>query len=124
MNGADKFYNLFPRPQQHGKLYLYPDKHARGKTFSIYVMPSSDVISKPYPWLVEGAIEVYGVIGGHRGWTEYYGWLHEGKWQDDFEELVKARELEVEKAKETKEQKLIAEENKKKERVKSLLSQY
>lgn len=41
-----------------------------------------------------GAVEVYGVVSGHPGWTEVYGWLHHGPWQHDFAEMVRQREEE------------------------------
>lgn len=35
------------------------------------------------------------VIGGHPGWTERYGWIHKGKWVDDFQNMVNNRTVQV-----------------------------
>jgi hypothetical protein len=89
MRGARKYHKYFHKGQ-YDRLYIYPGSHARGKTFHIYVLPEG-VKAKPNeaPWTINGAVEVYGVLGGFNGWTEYYGWLHKGKWQEDFESLYK-----------------------------------
>jgi hypothetical protein len=70
------------------------------------------------------AIEVYGVISGNLGWTEEYGWKHEGKWQEDFEKLVRSKEMEIESK--NRMNQATTEENAKaeKERVNNLLSEY
>jgi len=94
MTGARKYANLF-KTGQYGKLYLVSGTHARGRTFRIYALPENED-ARPNgthnPPLNKSAVEVYGVIGGKPGWTESYGWLHEGKWQDDFFLLVKEKE--------------------------------
>ena len=41
------------------------------------------------------AVEVYGITGGQPGWTETYGWLHRGKWEQDFAALVEKRRTEI-----------------------------
>lgn len=90
MNGAREYAYLFSSGQ-YGKLRLEVGSHARGSTFSIYVGEG------------DKEVEVYGMTGGHRGWTESYGWLHKGPWQEDFRKLVELqnakRELRI-KAKE------------------------
>jgi hypothetical protein len=53
---------------------------------------------------------VYGVVSGQRGWTEVYGWLHDGRWKGLFGEMLEeikekneeARKLEELKYKEIK----------------------
>lgn len=121
MKGAREYANLFGR-EQHGKLLLLSGSHARGSTFRIYVLPSEDVL--PNLWQVtlpEESVEVYGVVGGQCGWTETYGWLHSGKWQEDFESLVKQRKLEVAKRQEViEEQKRLAEIERKSKVVNTL----
>jgi len=97
MKGANEYCNLF-RKEQFGKLYLYPSSHARGPTFSIWMLPSGE---KPKdhdggPWCVKDSVEVYGMISGQRGWTESYGWIHRGPWVDDFAAIVSARKIEIE----------------------------
>lgn len=100
MDGAREYAKLFDyQSQQHGRLYLAIGKHARGYTLRIYVLPEG-VVAKENGHngnapLNKDAIEVYGVTGGQPGWTETYGWLHEGRWQDDFEKLVEARRTKV-----------------------------
>lgn len=89
MQGAREYASLF-QTGQYGKLYISSHYHARGKTFRIYVLPADvkAIPNGPNGPLNKDAVEVYGVTGGHPGWTETYGWLHEGKWQDDFNLLV------------------------------------
>ena len=86
MNGAREFASYFTTGQ-YGKLYIVSGRHARGKTFHIYVLPEGE-LAKPNgdcnPPLNDNAVEVYGVISGQRGWTESYGWIHTGAWKEDF----------------------------------------
>ena len=97
MNGARRYASLF-QTGQVGRLYLVSGSHARGRTFHIYVLPEG-AEAKPNGAnnapLNSGAVEVYGITGGQPGWTETYGWLHTGRWQEDFEALVEAREREI-----------------------------
>ena len=83
MNGAREYASLF-RSGQYGKLRLEVGSHARGSTFSIYVGSG------------DKEVEVYGMTGGHRGWTESYGWLKNGPWQEDFNKLVELKNAERE----------------------------
>lgn len=89
MNGASEYAKLF-HTGQYGRLYLVSGSHARGRTFRIFVLPAGETAKPngPNAPLNKDAVEVYGIISGHPGWTEEYGWLHEGKWQDDFYQLV------------------------------------
>lgn len=108
---------------QYGKLYFQSSSHARGNTFRIWILPTTETIHD-FPWKVEGAVEVYGITGGQPGWTETYGWLHEGKWQQDFYEIVEARELQI---KQEMDEKRVAQEEKDRQqeaRVKKLLESY
>lgn len=94
MEGAFNFSTLFSKPEQIGRLYVLPGSHARGKTFHIYLLPEGEKAEVHYisnPPVNEGTLEVYGVKGGHTGWTEYYGWLHQGKWQEDFQAVYENR---------------------------------
>ena len=93
MQGAREYAALIPTGQ-FGKLYCHSSSHARGSTFNIYVIPEGVVVNGR-PQIPPEGVEVYGMTGGQPGWTETYGWLHEGKWQDDFESLVQTRRLEV-----------------------------
>jgi len=98
MKGSDKYCGLFTKNEQHGRLYLVPGRHARGNTFCIYVIPdgeqaiSNGMGNAP---LNDGSVEVYGVVSGQRGWTEEYGWIHKGKWCDDFQKICEAREAKI-----------------------------
>lgn len=93
MQGAREYARMF-RSNQYGRLYLVPGEHARGKTFHIWVLPA-DTAMDCMPWACKDAVEVYGITGGQPGWTETYGWLHKGKWEQDFAALVEQRQAEI-----------------------------
>jgi hypothetical protein len=100
MKGADEFCEIFINAEQVGNLYMVPSSHARGNTFYLYVLPDGEKAIENggcNPPLNKDSVEVYGVISGQRGWTEAYGWLHDGQWQDDFYELFKKRKAAAEK---------------------------
>ena len=93
MNGAREYCKLFPQKQRLGKsgrLFVVPGSHARGNTFRIYVLPNN-VSDHNHP----DAVEVYGVIGGNPGWSESYGWLHQGPWVQVFEKIVETHIAEI-----------------------------
>ena len=97
MVGARGYAELF-KTGQYERLYIVSGSHARGKTFRIFVLPEDEKVISNGPNnapLNKDAVEVYGVIGGNPGWTEGYGWLHNGKWQTDFIQMVKRREAEI-----------------------------
>lgn len=97
MNGARQYAELF-KTGQFGRLYIVSGSHARGKTFHIYVLPKGVEAQSNGPNnapLNVDAVEVYGITGGQPGWTETYGWLHAGKWQQDFLEVVANRQAEL-----------------------------
>ncbi len=97
MKGAREFAKLFKTGQQ-GKLYITSGSHARGATFHIQILPEGET-AKPNGaqnlCLNSDAIEVYGIVAGQPGWTEEYGWLHEGAWQEDFRKLVTSMQMEI-----------------------------
>lgn len=100
MQGAREYADLF-KTGQYGKLYIESGCHARGKTFKMWVLKDATVIGSEYPLNYHNSpdsVEVYGIIGGQAGWTEYYGWLHKGKWVEDFQNMVKKRKSEIEAA--------------------------
>lgn len=81
------------RTGQYGRLYIVSGSHARGRTFHIYVLPDGESAIERGPDngpRNPDAVEVYGVVGGLPGWTEYYGWLHRGPREADFQALVDA----------------------------------
>jgi len=91
VKGAREYARLF-ETGQYGRLYIVSGYHARGKTFHIFVLPDGEkaIPNGPNsPPLNDDAVEVYGIIDGNPGWTESYGWLHQGRWQDDFQAMVK-----------------------------------
>lgn len=96
MEGANEYAKLFTTGQ-YGRLYLVSGSHARGKTFHIYVLPKGEdaIPNGPNGPQNKDAVEVYGIVGGQPGWTEKYGWLHEGRWIADFDALVSARRAET-----------------------------
>ena len=126
MKGATKYARLF-KTGQYGKLYITSGAHARGETFKIQVLPEGEK-AKPNgggnTCLNSDAIEVYGVVCGNPGWTEEYGWLHKGKWQEDFEELVLHKEMEEEIQKKLQVHLKRAKEQEETERTNNLLSHY
>ena len=98
MKGAREYAELF-KTGQYGRLYITSGSHARGKTFHIQVLPADEkAISNGNgnTCLNKDAVEVFGIIGGRPGWTEFYGWKHEGSWQYDFEQMVIKRKEEDE----------------------------
>jgi len=95
MKGAEKAH-LF-KTGQYGKLYITSGSHARGNTLRIQVLPDGELAianGSQNPCLNKNAVTVYDVISGQRGWTEVYGWLHKGKWQEDFYKLIEEFEKE------------------------------
>jgi hypothetical protein len=89
MNGAREYAQLFGTGT-YGKLYIDSGQHARGYYFHIWVLPEGvkDLDRSR-------CVEVFGILGGHPGWTEWYGWLHRGKWVEDFNDLVVQRKQEI-----------------------------
>lgn len=123
MIGADEYYDLFNgESQQIGKLYLQFYTHARGKCFEMYVLPEGVEASGRRGH--KESVEVYGVTGGQRGWTETYGWKHKGKWQEDFASIVSQKSKE----RSEKQKSLRSEKEKRrldeKESINERLSQY
>jgi len=68
------------------------------RKFRIQILPKDEEAipnGKQNLCLNKNAVEVYGVIGGNPGWTERYGWIHKGKWVDDFQIMVNDRTVKV-----------------------------
>ncbi len=94
MKGADKYCEVFKKAEQIGRLYILPSSRVHGDTFRIYVLPENvDAIKngRHNPPANRDTVEVYGVICGQQGWSEEYGWLHIGKWIEDFEAIYEER---------------------------------
>lgn len=127
MKGADEYYELFRKAEQIGRLYLLPSSHARGPTFRLYVLPAGeDVIENGgfNPPLNKEAVEVYGVTGGQLGWTERYGWIHRGAWQDDFNSIVEKKKAAQDAARKLGREQRAIEEVADRDRLNFLLSEY
>lgn len=90
MNGAREYSRLF-KTGQCGRFYIVSGSHARGKTFHIYVLPEGETAipnGQHNGPLNKDTVEVYGITGGQPGWTEAYGWLKEGPWIEEFNDLL------------------------------------
>lgn len=125
MQGADKYYNLFSgKSQQIGRLFFQFHTHARGKCFELFLLPEGVSVKSSTISGTKDAIEVYGMTGGQRGWTETYGWTHKGKWQDDFNDIIEQKELEVKASNIRRKIEVEANEAERKEKVNGLLSSY
>jgi hypothetical protein len=94
MNGAREFSGL-GLDGTHGRLHIVTGSHARGKTLHIYVLAKGYDVLNNKPSLA-GSVEVYGIISGQPGWTECYGWKEQGKWIEDFNEIVKQAKIKKE----------------------------
>lgn len=126
MLGALEYTRLF-KTGQYEKFYFVSGEHARGKTFRIYLLPKGEVAIPNGPMnapLNENAVEIYGIVSGQPGWSEVYGWIHEGKWQLDFERMVAEKKKEIE-AEKDKEKSILKKKKKAEEkRIQELLSDY
>lgn len=121
MKGADEYYDLFDgKSQQIGRLFIQCSTHARGRCFHIFLLPEGVEAKGKYAT----GVEIYGITGGNPGWTETYGWLHTGKWQDDFMTIVEKKREKKKAAGIRRKIKREAEESEEKKRTKSLLSTY
>jgi len=126
MQGAREYAKLIPTGQ-YGRLYCTSGTHARGRTFRIQVLPKGEKAIENGPsnlCINEDAVEVYGIIGGNPGWSEWYGWLHLGKWQDDFMVLVNSKKREYEQKKAEEEKQKTDAHMKEADREARLLSNY
>ena len=126
MKGANEYAKLI-ETGQYGKLYITSSSHARGRTFHIQILPEGETAipnGNCNICLNKDAVEVYGIVSGRPGWSEEYGWLYEGPWQDDFFKLVTKTKTDNE---ETHKLNVIAinERNKREEdQIEQLLKQY
>ena len=127
MKGATEYCEMFKETQQIGKLYFVVGSHARGTTFKIYILPEGEKAvpnGSMNPPINKDKIEVYGVICGNPGWTEEYGWLHGGKWQEDFYAIVEEKKSELLKEGKKMKKERLKEEDEEKSRIDTLLSSY
>ena len=90
MEGLHDYCKLFTRPYQFGRLYILPGSHARGQTLHIFVIKKSHIVTDDL-WSKGVSVEVFGVVSGQPGRTEKYGWLKQGPWVRDFEDICVER---------------------------------
>ena len=128
MNGA-KEYADFPIAGQHGRLFIVQSRHARGYTLRVFVLPRGEAAklnhgSTEHAPLNADAVEVYGVVSGNPGWTECYGWLHEGPWQADFATIVERARAEKAAREQVARLRVTDRNEAERLRIKSLLATY
>ncbi len=103
MNGAREYYNIISQATRfkiddlrklnrddawyigsevyiNGNVVYGLSDHARGKCFRIYLVENTSDLTDKEIVSKDNCFEVYGILGGQNGWTEYYGWKHKGKW--------------------------------------------
>jgi hypothetical protein len=120
-------YAPYFKTGQYGRLYIVSGSHARGRTFRIYVLPEGEEAKgngENNPPLNPNAVEVYGIVGGQPGWTESYGWLHEGKWQEDLNALYEQKVREEHEAALQKDEAERGRQEDRKKREAELLASY
>jgi len=116
MQGAREYAELFGIGiHNYVRLRIEVGQHARGKTFRIYVTNDSNT---------SNYIEVYGVIGGQPGWTEFYGWIHEGLWCEYFKQIVEQKQRDCYEEEMKRNGILISEKQKEAMRVDNILSNW
>jgi len=64
----------------NGNIIYALSDHARGKCFRVFLVENIHGLTDKELINSSNRFEVYGVLGGQNGWTEYYGWKHEGNW--------------------------------------------
>lgn len=127
MVGAREYAQLFRHTVQIGRLYLVVGRHARGYEFRIYVLPEGEkaIPNGPHnPPLNRDAVCVYGITGGQPGWTETYGWLHRGPWEEDFARAVAEHHAEMAIQRQESEHAVKRYQENEAEREKRLLASY
>lgn len=123
MKGAAEYAALFGAGQhQYGKIVIFIGQHARGYTCNVFVLKDDMKIDNIFAHSEK--VEVYGITGGHSGWTETYGWLHCGPWQQDFADIVdKLRRKRADEKQQIEQNKSIR-DNTEATRIQSILSLY
>ena len=74
---------------QYENIVFILSEHARGKTFKIWIYKTKDIKD------TDEYLEVYGITGGQSGWTETYGWLCHGEWENFIAKYMKELEDEI-----------------------------
>jgi len=126
MKGTEKYAHLF-KTGQYGRFYIVSGHHARGNTFHIQLLPDGEqAIPNGSNNLCtnKDAVEIYGITGGQPGWTETYGWLHKGKWIEDFQKLAAGLQWDIECAELERQQQIKQQQENESDKIKRLLSNY
>lgn len=128
MEGADKYAKVF-KTGQIDRFYVVSSSHARGLTFNIQLLPKDEqAIPNGSNNLCtnKNAVHIFGPIpnSGQLGWSESYGWLYEGKWQEDFELLYRSKLLQKQHEYEDYLVRCLQSEQSEKVRIQKLLSNY
>lgn len=123
MNGAREFYGLFRGKEQIGRLFISASRHARGSTLHVWVLPEGVEVEEGC-WPGSNSVEVYGITGGNPGWTESYGWLRRGPWEQDFAKIVEDRRAAGKKYQEEQAAKRAAEAAEAEAKERALLATY
>lgn len=82
---------LFPITVQYGRLYVYRGE-SKG-SLSLWIVPDQYDFCVP-PWECPDAVQVFGPVLGRNG-VLTYGWIHHGKWVQDFARIVENRRAEI-----------------------------
>jgi hypothetical protein len=90
-----EFLYLFPKQEVVDRLYMFPSYDGREANFRIYVLPLRNGLLE-YAVFDNSIFPSYPDRDAVLVYTGYQGWLYEGKWQNDFDKLVKGRRKEKE----------------------------
>jgi hypothetical protein len=117
-----------------GKLLIELGQHARGYTLRVSVISreAADRLATlspeedPMTCFNQGdLVEVFGDLGnGQPGWTEEYGWLHEGPWQADFIQYIERCQQQIAAAEEKRRRESTEAEARRAARVHEVLANY
>lgn len=116
---------LFPTGQ-YGRFYVVSNLEDIDTPFRVQVLPAGEAAlpnGKPNLCLNSDAVLVYGQLpmeGRHKS----SGWLHQGKWVDDFMEMAFAKKAEIDAMKEAETAAKNERELAAKKRIQELLSMY
>ena len=125
MKEVKEYAELF-ETGQYGRFFITSDSTLIGEIFFIQILPENeDAITQTIDTrcINPNAVTVYGVID-NIGMDNVFGWIYHGKWQADFQKLVADRRKEIAKEKKEREDKVKANEQREKQRIKKLLQDY
>ncbi len=117
--------HLFPTGQ-YGRFYVVSNLDDRDTPFRVQVLPAGEAAlpnGKPNLCLNSDAVLVYGLLpteDRHKN----SGWLHQGKWIEDFMEMAFAKKAEIDARKEAETAAKNERELAAKNRIQELLARY